>query len=388
MSCGASLQDGGAEAAPADAAAPANRAADGAAAGEALDERRTVTVLFADLSGYTAIAETLDPESVKRLLEGILQRLGVEVERFGGHVDKFIGDNVMAIFGAPVAHGDDPERAVRAGLAMQAAMSEVNEAVTAQHGVSFELCVGINTGEVLAGHVGDSYTVIGDSVNVAARLQAAARPGTVTVGESTYRATHEAIEYRALQEPLELKGKATPVLAWEALSADVEAADPEAVVAPPRAPLIGRRAELVQLHEALDRVDRRRSAHLVTVIGEAGVGKSRLVQRFEEDLRGREPRPLVRRGRCLPYGSSIVYWPLGEVIRAECGILDGDPPVEAWRKLSARLGELLREPEDQGGRSATAKVAADRPPARGRAPGRGGGRRGAGRCARGRTARP
>ncbi len=364
MNCGAAVQDSSAQApavgtpaqAPPPASAPSD-GGDGAASGQTLDERRTVTVLFADLSGYTAIAETLDPESVKRLLEGILQRLGVEVERFGGHVDKFIGDNVMAIFGAPVAHGDDPERAVRAGLVMQAAMSEVNESVRAQHGVAFELCVGINTGEVLAGHVRDSYTVIGDSVNVAARLQAAARPGTVIVGETTYRATQEAIEYRALTEPLELKGKATPVLAWEALSTEAEAAVPEAVVAPPRAPLIGRRAELVQLHEVLDRVDRRRSAHLVTVIGEAGVGKTRLVQRFEEDLQGREQQPLVRRGRCLPYGSSIVYWPLGEVIRVECGILDGDPPAEAWRKLSARLGELLSEPEDQGGRSANAKVA-------------------------------
>ena len=181
-----------------------------------LDERRTVTVLFADLSGYTAVAEKLDPESVKRLLERILGRLGEEVGNYGGYVDKFIGDNVMAIFGAPVAHGDDAERAVRAGLGMQAAMDEVNEPLAAQHGVTFELCVGINTGEVLAGHVGDSYTVIGDSVNVAARLQAAARPGSVTVGERTYRATREAIDYSALEAPLELKGKAQPVPAWEA----------------------------------------------------------------------------------------------------------------------------------------------------------------------------
>src|SRR6266850_3086290 len=174
---------------------------------QAPDERRTATVLFADLSGYTAIAETLDPESVKRLLERILTRLGEEVRAYGGYVDKFIGDNVMAIFGAPVAHGDDAERAVRAGLGMQAAMDEINEPLAQQHGVTFALCVGVNTGEVLAGRVGDSYTVIGDSVNVAARLQAAARPGTVTVGEHTHDATRDAIEYRALDEPLELKGK-------------------------------------------------------------------------------------------------------------------------------------------------------------------------------------
>jgi adenylate cyclase len=117
-----------------------------ALASPTLDERRTVSVLFADLSGYTAVAERLDPESVKRQLERILGRLGEEVLQYGGYVDKFIGDNVMAIFGAPIAHGDDAERAVRAGLGMQAAMSEVNEPLAAQHGVSFQLCVGINTG--------------------------------------------------------------------------------------------------------------------------------------------------------------------------------------------------------------------------------------------------
>src|SRR5262249_4523422 len=147
-----------------------------------LEERRTATILFADLSGYTAIAETLDPEAVKRLLAGILDRLGEEVERFGGHVDKYIGDNVMAVFGAPVAHGDDPQRAVLAGLGMQTAMVEINGPLEAQHGVTFQLRVGINTGEVMAGNVGEGYTVIGDAVNVAARLQAAARPGTVIVG--------------------------------------------------------------------------------------------------------------------------------------------------------------------------------------------------------------
>jgi len=359
MACGAQLNDadpaselaatGAGEAFAADASAPA--------LAQTLDERRTVTVLFADLSGYTAVAEELDPESVKRLLERILKRLGDEVAQYGGHIDKFIGDNVMAIFGAPVAHGDDPERAVRAGLGMQAAMGEINEPLAQQHGVTFELCVGVNTGEVLAGHVGDGYTVIGDSVNVAARLQAAARPGSVTVGERTYKATREAIDYRALETPLELKGKAQPVYAWEVQATAVQLATPESLPEPARAPLIGRRGELAQLHELLERVERKRSPHLVTVVGEAGVGKSRLLQHFEEEVSLRAAPPLVRRGRCLPYGSSIVYWPLGEVIRAECGIVDGDPPAEAWRKLSDRLADLLGEGEGEGGRASASKVA-------------------------------
>ncbi|MDQ2676308.1 MAG: zinc ribbon domain-containing protein, partial [Actinomycetota bacterium] len=177
------------------------------------EERRKATVLFADLSGYTAVAERMDPEALKSMVDRALRRLGEEVTRFGGTVDKFIGDNVMAVFGAPVAHEDDPERAVRAGLAMQSAMDEINEQID---GVDFALRVGINSGDVLAGKIGDGYTVIGDAVNVASRLQSAARPGSVTVGEMTHRLTRTSIEYTEL-DPLVLKGKAEPVPAWEAV---------------------------------------------------------------------------------------------------------------------------------------------------------------------------
>ncbi len=354
MTCGAGL------ATPEPAAAPnpdvGGTAASPPVAAHTLDERRTVTVLFADLSGYTSVAERLDPESVKRQLERILRRLGDEVEAYGGYVDKFIGDNVMAIFGAPVAHGDDPERAVRAGLGMQAAMDEVNEPLRQQHGVSFELCVGINTGEALAGQVGDSYTVIGDTVNVAARLQAAARPGTVTVGEATFRATQAAIGFRPLEEPLRLKGKAEPVPAWEAVQGAAAEGAAGAGEPPARAPMIGRGAELAQLRDLIERVERRRGPHLATVIGEAGVGKTRLLYQFEEEMPRRGTQPTVRHGRCLPYGSSLVYWPLGEVIRAECGIVDGDPPATAWTKLSERVGQLL-EQSDPDSRSASSKAA-------------------------------
>ena len=168
-------------------------------AGALPEERRKATVLFADLSGYTAIAERMDPEAVKSIVDRALRRLGQEVVRYGGSVDKYIGDNVMAVFGAPISHEDDPERAVRAGLAMQAAMEEINKdmaGVAAEAaGANFSLRVGINSGEVLAGQVGDGYTVMGDAVNVAARLQAAATPGSVTVGEITHRLTRGAIEY-------------------------------------------------------------------------------------------------------------------------------------------------------------------------------------------------
>src|SRR5438270_3080045 len=171
------------------------------------EERRLVTVLFADLSGYTGVAERLDHEMVKALAERCLTRLAEEVKRYGGRVDKFIGDNVMAVFGAPLAHEDDAERAVRAAIGMQDAMIELNRSVAPEFGFELGLRVGVNTGDVLAGRIGDAYTVTGDAVNVAARLQSAAPIGGILVGERTYRSTAGVGDYRPL-EPLSLKGKA------------------------------------------------------------------------------------------------------------------------------------------------------------------------------------
>jgi len=290
------------------------------------EERRQVTVLFADLSGYTAVAERMDPEKVKTLVDRALRRLGQEVERFGGTVDKYIGDNVMALFGAPVAHEDDAERAVRAALGMQAAMDEVNAGLP--DSVEFQLRVGLNTGEVLAGAVGDGYTVVGDTVNVASRLQSAARPGSVTVGERTMRATSTAVRYEPLS-PLDLKGKSEPVPAWEAVGL-IAAHAVRRVSSGRESPLVGRDYELGTLESVHERVTIEGRPHLVTLIGEAGVGKSRLLREFERRI----APTAVSIGRCLPYGSSIVYWALGEVLRAECDIVDSDSSEEAWRKLS------------------------------------------------------
>jgi class 3 adenylate cyclase/tetratricopeptide (TPR) repeat protein len=302
------------------------------------EERRQVTVVFADLSGYTAVAERMDPEAVKSLVDRSLRRLGEEVDRYGGSVDKYIGDNVMAVFGAPVAHEDDAERAVRAGLGMQDAMAELNERLSLSHGVTLALRVGINTGEVVAGAIGDGYTVIGDTVNVAARLQSAAQPGTVTVGERTYSATRDAIEYKPL-EPLALKGKAEPVPAFEAVSVLTSQSSRRTRMG--ETPLVGRDDKLDLLSSIYGRSARERRPHLVTVIGQAGVGKSRLRLEFERRLRETEPVPTVREGRCLPYGSGIVYWALGEVLRAEAGIQDGDSNEVAWAKLSELVESLM-----------------------------------------------
>ena len=340
MNCGYALDGSGVPAAP--AAPPA------AAPSTLPEERRQVTVLFADLSGYTAFAERMDPEAVKTLVDRALARLGQEVERYGGTVDKYIGDNVMAIFGAPVAHEDDAERAVRAGLGMQDAMAEVNEGLPG--GAHFALRVGVNTGEVLAGAVGHAYTVIGDTVNVASRLQSAARPGSVTVGERTMRATEAAVEYEELA-PLELKGKAERVPAWEAVCLIAEHALRREAPAS-ESPLIGRQQELDTLDSLYERVVREGTSHLVTVMGEAGVGKSRLLREFERRLAEHPSGPAVRTGRSLPYGSSIVFWALGEVLRAECGIVESDSSEEAWRKLRLYVGDLMGAPSEQSDREA------------------------------------
>jgi class 3 adenylate cyclase/tetratricopeptide (TPR) repeat protein len=284
----------------------------------------------------------MDPEAVKSLVDRALRRLGQEVSRYGGRVDKYIGDNVMAVFGAPVAHEDDPERAVRAGLAMQAAMGEINEDLAAAAGVSFSLRVGINSGEVLAGRVGDEYTVMGDPVNVAARLQAAARPGSVTVGEITQRLTRGAIEYEQL-EPLKLKGKSEPVPAWEAVQVLLAGATRGAVRA--ETPLIGREDESALLESMFDRVVREERPNIVTVIGQAGVGKSRLLRELTRRLAERPEQPALREGRCPAYGAGIAYWALGEVIRNQFEITESDDSAAAWRKLSRGMEGLVSNAE-------------------------------------------
>ncbi|HEY0515625.1 MAG TPA: adenylate/guanylate cyclase domain-containing protein [Solirubrobacteraceae bacterium] len=352
MACGSTLRRScphcGAEA-PAGArfcpdcgSALADDATAGAGPDEAADaeQRRTVTVLFADLSGYTAISERLDHETVKALVERCLTRLSEEVDRYGGRVDKYIGDNVMAVFGAPLAHEDDPARAVRAALAMQAAMGELAEELEAKLGLELALRVGVNTGEVLAGTIGGSYTVVGDAVNVAARLQASAPVGGVLVGERTRRLSAVDIVYRAV-EPLTVKGKAEPVRAWEALSVTESQAQPGRQ---PSTPLIGREEELARLEATLDRVVRDGSSHLVTVIAQAGVGKSRLLTEFESRL-ARGASTLVLHGRCSAFGEGGLYRPLAEMLREACGVGAAEDAANARELLAARLLALLSERE-------------------------------------------
>ena len=288
-----------------------------------------MTVLFADLSGSTALGETLDPEDVRRLQGELFDLVNGEVERFGGMTEKFVGDAILAVFGIPQAHDDDPERAVRAGLSVQARFGSFAERVRDRHGADVGLRVGVNTGDVVASREaaarGD-LIVSGDAVNVAARLQQHAEPGSVLVGARTQFATSRSIEYAHGPE-VTAKGKADPVETWIARTAIDE---PGARgVAGLVAPMIGREEELDLLGAVARRVERDRVPQLVTVFGQAGVGKSRLLRELVDRL----PSSVVLRGRCIPYGEGITYRPLAEAAKARAGILETDSSDAALAKL-------------------------------------------------------
>jgi class 3 adenylate cyclase len=310
-----------------------------APAPEAREERKVVSIVFADLVGSTARAESLDPEDVRALLAAHHARVRAELERFGGTVEKFIGDAVVAVFGAPVVHEDDPERAVRAALAIRDGAAEAD----------VELRVAVNTGEALvtldASPAKGEGMVAGDVVNTAARIQSAAPVNGVLVGETTYRATAHVIEYRRA-DPIAARGKAEPVAVWEAgaprsrFGSDVELA--------PLAPLVGREREVDVLRDALGRVREEREPELVTLVGVPGIGKSRLVAELLQIVDEIPELITWRQGRCLPYGEGVSYWALGEMTKAQAGVLEGDPADEAARKLTEAVAALVPDPGEAG----------------------------------------
>jgi len=275
------------------------------------EERRFVTVLFGDLTGFTELSERRDAEEVKRIVDGVFERVTAIVESYGGRIDKVIGDEVMAVFGAPQAYEDDPERAVRAAMAIQRTMEEYSADTEAERGVPVRMHIGINTGEVVAGLVGgaDAYTVIGDAVNTARRIEEEARAGQILVGEATHEASRTAIEYRRLGQ-VSVKGKSRPVVVFEAVG---ERALPGQRVARP-SPLIGRDEELGLL-DTFARIARRDGKpQAVVIIGEAGMGKSRVVAEFAQRLASEGGR--VLHGRSLPYGTTSPAFAVEELVRA------------------------------------------------------------------------
>lgn len=315
------------------------------------EERRVVTVLFADLTSSTSIADTMDPEDVRALLGGFFTTISREIHRHGGTVEKYIGDAVMAVFGLPIAHEDDPVRAVRAGLDMQAALRSFNQErrVLDPAAVELQMRIGINSGEVVAASGaadGRDFLVTGDPVNVAARLQQSAAPGAILVGPRTYRGTTGAVIYRALP-PMSLRGKSRPVRVWEALAMVDQGAPPmprPRGVQGLRAPLIGRDVELNLLRTLYARVAGERRPHLVTLIGVPGVGKTRLAHEFVNeatDVAGATEPPRVLEGRCPQYGEAITYWPLAEMLRSLCDFTALDAPEVARAKLLDYVRDIL-----------------------------------------------
>jgi class 3 adenylate cyclase len=291
------------------------------------EERRVVSVLFVDLAGFTGRAEKLDPEDVRAILTPYYERVREELQRHGGTVEKFIGDAVMGVFGAPTAYGDDAERAVRAAFAVRDWAE--------QDGL--EVRIAVNTGEAIVelearpGH-GEAM-VAGDVVNTAARLQTAAPVGAVLVGEETYAATRNAVEYRPAQ-PVVAKGKSTPVRAWLAVRATSQAG--ERPMAP--VPMIGRDGELAVLTGIWDRVVTEGRAQFVTVFGPAGIGKSRLGLELAQLLADQGAR--VMRGRSTPYGASTPYSAFAQLVKQTAMIFDSDEPADARAKLATAIADL------------------------------------------------
>src|SRR3954452_16066131 len=301
------------------------------------EERKVVTILFTDLVGSTARAEGLDPEDVSATLSAYYAQLRAELERFGGTVEKFIGDAVMAVFGAPVAHEDDAERAVRAALAIRDSIGEELQIRTAVNTGEALVALGAKPGE------GDAM-VAGDVVNTAARLQGAAPVNGILVGEGTYRATRQTIEYREAP-PVEAKGKAEPVKVWEAVVARSRfGSDVEEKL---RTPLVGRERERDLLADSLDRARSEQSVQLVTLVGVPGIGKSRLVAELFQITDADEEIISWRQGRSLPYGERVSFWALGEIVKAHAGILESDDAATAEAKLDAMV-ETLAEDEREG----------------------------------------
>jgi class 3 adenylate cyclase/tetratricopeptide (TPR) repeat protein len=306
-----------------------------------VEERKVVTVVFADLTASTEMASRLDPEDLRGVLRPFFDAMVSEIDRYGGTVEKFIGDAVVAVFGAPVAHEDDPERAVRCALAMHRRLAELNSALAERAGADLAMRIGINTGEVVT-HSIEEGVVTGEAVNIAARFQLLAEPGSVLIGERTHRHVRTPLASTEMGE-VTVKGIERPLRVWRV---DAESAVPPPATKAVEAPFVGRASETELLRVLFERTVREGRPNLVTVVGPPGIGKSRLSHEVARTLGGERTR--VIRGRCLPYGDGLTYWPLAEILKADAEILDSDTADEAFRKAGARLDPRFPGEEGMG----------------------------------------
>jgi class 3 adenylate cyclase/tetratricopeptide (TPR) repeat protein len=308
------------------------------------EARKIVSVLFADLAGFTAHTERSDPEDVRARLTTFHRQIRRDVERHGGRVEKLIGDGVFAVFGAPIAHEDDPERAVRSALRAQESIEQLN---AADPDLGLKVRMAVTTGEAIVQldtSTPDREGVIGDVVNTASRLENVAESGTLVVDYRTHAATRGAIEYAPLP-PVELKGKAEPVQIWRAVAARSRYGVAVGEHEPTR--FVGRDRELGLLVDALDRTIERSAAQLVTISGEPGVGKSRLIREFMNAVDQRPDLMWWRQGRCLPYGDQTTFSALGELVKAQAGILESESAASAREKLTLAVDALIDRDSDR-----------------------------------------
>jgi class 3 adenylate cyclase/tetratricopeptide (TPR) repeat protein len=300
------------------------------------EERKIVTALFCDLVGFTATSESADPEDIDRMLGAYFALARTQIEAHGGVVEKFIGDAVLGVFGVPAAHEDDPERAVRAALRI----CDDAERLETPGGAPLRLRIGINTGEALVRlgvtpGSGERF-LAGDAINTASRIQSIAPEMGIAVGLGTYDATKATFEYTEL-EPASLKGKAGPVRVFHPKAARARLGVD--LTRTHDSPFVGREIDLALLKGLFDKTVAASTIQLVTVVGEPGLGKSRIVAELGAYVDSKLDLVTWRQGRCLPYGEGITFWALGEIVKAEAGILESDPPEVATRKLDGVLPE-------------------------------------------------
>jgi class 3 adenylate cyclase len=306
-------------------------------------ERRLVSVLFADLVGFTTLSESRDSEEVRELLSRYFDTCSRLIGLYGGTVEKFIGDAVMAVWGTPIATEDDAERSVRAALDLVAAVTALGDELGAP---DLRARAGVLTGEaaVTIGAKGQGM-VAGDLVNTASRVQAVAEPGTVLVGESTHRTTEQTVVYEQAGEH-ELKGKEGRTALWRALRV-VSGVRGQLKSNGLEAPFVGREGELRQVKDLFHVCAEEKRAQLVSITGIAGVGKSRLAWEFYKYFDGIVETIWWHRGRCLAYGEGVTYWALADMVRMRCRIAEDDPPESALEKLQATLAEHVLDPEER-----------------------------------------
>ena len=305
---------------------------------DAQEVRKTVTILFSDVSGSTAMGDSLDPESVRRVMGRYFDACRSVIEFHGGTIEKFIGDAVMAVFGVPIVHEDDALRAVRAADGIRKTLLALNEEFKKRHGVRVIVRTGINTGEVIAGDPGAGQAFVsGDAVNVAARLEQAAPPGEVLLAASTLELVRDAVDVESV-EPLILKGKPEPFRAFRLVSVE---ATGEGVARRSDGTLVGRSAQLSQLEEAFEHAVQQLRCQMITVVGEPGVGKSRLVDAFTGEL---SSRAMIVRGRCLSYGEGITFYPAAEIVAQVIGFGEADAPAEMGAAIERAIADDVDGP--------------------------------------------